>query len=859
MTSFVNRFLNLITVNTVNEQKPTFGQEFLNILFIGPTGAGKSMLVNSIYNYLTYNFDEVSTAETVDCILPCHFQLQTPNFQTVVFTAGPQDVNEHFNDNGESVTQKPKVYSLKTEKYNCKVIDTPGLGDTRGAKQDEKNVDLIRNAIIEIEELHAICFVMPSNISKLTSNFEMNMRDLLSLFPKTALKNVFFFFTYANSPFFTTIGDTRSSLEEFISTFEATNNAKIPFGIENVCCVDSEAFMYFIGTTQGHKYQNRDLESFRISWDKSKAAIENFLTKLEDITPIKSNDILMTYEFEQVGTLLQLETGKILEKLIEHILMKISQISMNSKFKLKKRRKDIQSMEDFKTPELFEALQLCQNRVKDGNLKQFISKIIECYGNLESKKTENGKTGLQKPENGNKTNVTKLYKQKLVETLHLEENNIPSSKALCEKCREKESILPLLIPNDNTIFAFPKKIVDMNQDIDAVGIDLGTSRCCVAVNRKSGIETIGLDNTGGRLMPSYVSYDEEHPKCGQTVVDRLRHFSEATVFDSKRMIGKTIVNIDKIWPFKVVNLNNQPTIVLKTQRGEIQQTATEVAAVLLKYMKEKAESFQGKKLSKVVVTVPAAFTEAQEAATKEAAILAGWETVILLPEPIAAAFAYFIDRPIPNNSILLLFDLGGGTLDVCVFKIINDQIQIVAKNGDSKLGGRDFDNLLMDFFSNKLNMDYDVSKMGNNFPNLNKDNSETMVNLKDIRDKKFKLLMESQKIKHNLSVHNEDHLDSADIDPAKSGFIQISQQNFYDLSEDLLNKIQNTILSALYKSGYKANEINQVLHVGGGCRMAMIKKLLHEIFPSAKHWCEEHPDEVVAIGAAYYAYEIFSK
>jgi molecular chaperone DnaK (HSP70) len=399
----------------------------------------------------------------------------------------------------------------------------------------------------------------------------------------------------------------------------------------------------------------------------------------------------------------------------------------------------------------------------------------------------------------------------------------------------------------------------MNQDIDAVGIDLGTSRCCVAVNRKRGIETIGLDNTGGRLLPSYVSYDEEHPKCGQTVVDRLRNYSEATVFDSKRIIGKTIINIDKIWPFKVVNLNNQPTIILKTQRGEIQQTATEVAAVLLKYMKEKAESYQGKKLSKVVITVPAAFTEAQEAATKKAAKLAGWETVTLLPEPIAAAFAYFIDRPIPNNSILLLFDLGGGTLDVCVFKIINDKIQIMAKNGDSKLGGRDFDNLLMDFFSNKLNMDYGVSKLGNNVLNLNENNSENMLNLKDIRDKKFKLLMESQKIKHNLSVHNEDHLDIGDIDPAKTGFIKISQQNFCDLSEDLLNKIQNTILSALYKSGYKANEINQVLHVGGGCRMAMIKKLLQKIFPSAKHWCEEHPDEVVAIGAAYYAYEIFSK
>uniref|UniRef100_A0A914PEJ7 Heat shock protein 70 n=1 Tax=Panagrolaimus davidi TaxID=227884 RepID=A0A914PEJ7_9BILA len=425
----------------------------------------------------------------------------------------------------------------------------------------------------------------------------------------------------------------------------------------------------------------------------------------------------------------------------------------------------------------------------------------------------------------------------------------------------KNNLLLKINPDNHDIFDLSKRTT-MNQDVDAVGIDLGTSRCCVAVNRKNGIHTVALENTGERLLPSYVAYDEENIKCGQIVIDRLRYFSEATVFDSKRIIGKCIVNADKIWPFKIVNINNQPTIILKTERGEIRQSPTEVAAVLLKYMKTKAEGFQGKKLSKVVITVPAAFTEAQQAATKEAAILAGWETVKLLPEPIAASFAYFFDRPIPNNSILLLFDLGGGTLDVCVFKIINDKIQIISKNGDSKLGGRDFDNILMDYFSNKLNLDYDISKLGINMLNLNNDNSANKLIYEDeiskLKNKKFKLLMECQKIKHNLSVRNEDQLDSNDIDPALNGFIKITQKNFKDLSEDLLNRIQNTIFSALYKSGFKADQINKVLQVGGGCRMPMIKELLQELFPSAEQCCEEHPDEVVAIGAAHYAYNIFS-
>uniref|UniRef100_A0A914QQ17 Heat shock protein 70 n=1 Tax=Panagrolaimus davidi TaxID=227884 RepID=A0A914QQ17_9BILA len=289
--------------------------------------------------------------------------------------------------------------------------------------------------------------------------------------------------------------------------------------------------------------------------------------------------------------------------------------------------------------------------------------------------------------------------------------------------------------NASTFYTIPQCIPSDSQNRNAVGIDLGTSRCCLAVNRRDGIKIVALENTGERLLPSYVGYDEMHTKCGQVVIDRIRNYASSTVFDSKRLIGKTMTVIDKIWPFKVITDDDKIYIKLDTPHGEIRQTATEVAAVLLQYIKIKAEEFQGKKLEKVVLTVPAAFSLAQEEATREAAILAGWKTVMLLPEPIAASFAYFIDRPISNNSLLLLFDLGGGTLDVCVFKIANNQIEIISKNGDSKLGGRDFDNLLMDYFLNILHLDFNVSKLGN---------------------KKYKLLLECQKIKHNLSVRDLD-------------------------------------------------------------------------------------------------------
>jgi hypothetical protein len=413
-----------------------------NILFIGQSGAGKSMLVNSIYNYLTYDFENVAKAESVDCILPCQFQLQTPDFKKIVFGAGPKDENEYFNDKGQSVTQSPKVYSLKTEKYDYKVVDTPGLGDTRGAAQDQRNLELIRNMIINIEELHGICFVMPSNISKLTTNFEVHMRDLLSLFPKTALKNVFFFFTYANSTFFT-IGDTRNSLEEFINTFKNTNNAEIPFGPENVCCVDSEAFMYFIATKQGHQYQNRDLESFRISWDKSKEAIENFLIKLENMEPIKSDDIVMTYELEQIGILLQKEDNTRLEGLISGILNMITQISMTSKFNSAKKANVRTTNTAFKRPELFHALDLCQPYIKNPDLKQLIKKLVECYGQADLKQARekldrqiSGEYKSQGNENGIKVVLSQKENEQRNGSHPISLKKIQSNWPSCERLKK---------------------------------------------------------------------------------------------------------------------------------------------------------------------------------------------------------------------------------------------------------------------------------------------------------------------------------------------------------------------------------------------------------------------------------------
>uniref|UniRef100_A0AC34FKM1 Heat shock protein 70 n=1 Tax=Panagrolaimus sp. ES5 TaxID=591445 RepID=A0AC34FKM1_9BILA len=393
--------------------------------------------------------------------------------------------------------------------------------------------------------------------------------------------------------------------------------------------------------------------------------------------------------------------------------------------------------------------------------------------------------------------------------------------------------------NSGIYYAIPQKDTLVTSTFRAIGIDLGTSRCCVAVNKKNGITAMPLDNTGERLLPSYISYNEENVKCGRIVINQLRHFSKSTIFDSKRIIGRDFneIEIDESWNFKVCNENQKVKLKVDGFNGTLTKTAEEVAADFLKYMKQKAQEFQGEIISKVVITVPAAFTDFQKAATISATNLAGWNEVKLLPEPIAAAFAYFNNQSIPNKSTVLLFDLGGGTLDVCIFKVENDMINILSNTGDTKLGGRNFDTVLINYFKNILNTNYGIAVK---------------------EEKKYKLMSESQRIKEDLTSILSCSLDVDEFDTTKEGYISITRAEFQRMTQPLLNKIRNTIQSALFKSKLEEDQINQILHVGGGSRMPMVKALLKEMFPNAEHCIEEHPDEVVAIGAAYYAYSIFS-
>uniref|UniRef100_A0AC34FPC3 Heat shock protein 70 n=1 Tax=Panagrolaimus sp. ES5 TaxID=591445 RepID=A0AC34FPC3_9BILA len=242
------------------------------------------------------------------------------------------------------------------------------------------------------------------------------------------------------------------------------------------------------------------------------------------------------------------------------------------------------------------------------------------------------------------------------------------------------------------IYNMPPKIDRYRSNSNAVGIDFGTAECCAAVIRARGPDCVALDlYTAYRTMPSYIGYDEVETKCGQIVINRIRHFERCT-------------------------------------------SPEEVSSSLLKHIKVEVDKYQNKNLTEAVIAIPAAFTEKQKNALLKSAKFAGWKTIHYIPEPVAAAFAYSSEMDIPNHSKLLFFDFGGGTVDVCIVDIAADNLQMLSYDGDYYLGGRDFDALLYNHFDGILKHKHNIDVVKIN--------------------KKYLLLQKCQEIKHTLSIYD---------------------------------------------------------------------------------------------------------
>jgi endoplasmic reticulum chaperone BiP len=368
-----------------------------------------------------------------------------------------------------------------------------------------------------------------------------------------------------------------------------------------------------------------------------------------------------------------------------------------------------------------------------------------------------------------------------------------------------------------------------------VGIDLGTTYSCVGVVKNGRVEIIANDQ-GNRITPSYVAFTADGERLiGDAAKNQLTTNPENTVFDAKRLIGRDFkdqaVQSDmKYWPFKVVEKNSKPYVKVSVNNEDKLFTAEEISAMVLGKMKEIAEAYLGKKVTHAVVTVPAYFNDAQRQATKDAGVIAGLNVLRIINEPTAAAIAYGLDKKDGEKNILV-FDLGGGTFDVSILTIDNGVFEVVATNGDTHLGGEDFDNRVMEHFIKLFK-----KKTGKD---IRKDNRAVQ-----------KLRREVEKAKRTLSTQLNTKIEIESFFDGEDFSETLTRARFEELNIDLFRNTLKPVQKVLEDAGLKKTDINEIVLVGGSTRIPKVQQLVKEYFDGKEPSRGINPDEAVAYGAA---------
>ena len=367
-----------------------------------------------------------------------------------------------------------------------------------------------------------------------------------------------------------------------------------------------------------------------------------------------------------------------------------------------------------------------------------------------------------------------------------------------------------------------------------IGIDLGTTNSCVAI--MDGKSPKVIENVeGARTTPSMVAFAENNEiLVGQSAKRQAVTNPEKTLFAIKRLIGRRMedsaVKKDmEILPYKIVSGDNKDAWV---QAGEKKYSPSQISAMILQKMKETAEKFLGKDVKEAVITVPAYFNDAQRQATKDAGKIAGLEVKRIINEPTAAALAYGLDKK--KAGTVAVYDLGGGTFDISVLEMGDGVFEVKATNGDTKLGGEDFDNVLIDYFATEFKKEQSIDL---------KNDKLALQRLKEAAEK--------AKIELSTAPQTEVNLPfiTADASGPKHLNIKLSRSKFESLVSDLIEKTIEPCKQAIKDAGLSAGEINDVILVGGMTRMPKVIEAVKNYFGKEPNR-GVNPDEVVALGAA---------
>ena len=404
---------------------------------------------------------------------------------------------------------------------------------------------------------------------------------------------------------------------------------------------------------------------------------------------------------------------------------------------------------------------------------------------------------------------------------------------------EKINMLKLLLLGLVALFASQTAYGKAEDMGTVIGIDLGTTYSCVGVMKNGKVEIIANDQ-GNRITPSYLAFTEDGERLiGDAAKNQATSNPKNTVFDVKRLIGrdwsdKTVQNDAKYFPFILQNKNNKPNIQVETANGPKIMTPEEVSAAVLSKMKATAEEYLGHEVTHAVVTVPAYFNDAQRAATKDAGTIAGLNIIRIINEPTAAAISYGLNEKSGDEKNVLVFDLGGGTFDVSLLTIAEGVFEVVATNGDTHLGGEDFDQRIMEHFIKLIK-----KKTG-----------------KDIRsdDRAVqKLRREVEKAKRALSTTHQTKLEVESLIDGQDFSETLTRAKFEELNLDLFRSTMKPVKQVLEDGDMKAGEIDEIILVGGSTRIPKIQQLVKEFFNGKEPSRGVNPDEAVAYGAAVQA------
>jgi molecular chaperone DnaK len=368
-----------------------------------------------------------------------------------------------------------------------------------------------------------------------------------------------------------------------------------------------------------------------------------------------------------------------------------------------------------------------------------------------------------------------------------------------------------------------------------IGIDLGTTNSVAAV-MEGGQPTVISTAEGGRLCPSVVAFNKNSERLvGQTAKRQSVVNSENTVYSIKRFIGRHFEETDverKMVSYEVVK-GPADDVRVKIPVTNREYSPQEISAMILAKLKADAEAYLGEPVTQAVITVPAYFNDSQRQATKDAGKIAGLEVMRIINEPTASALAYGLDKK--KNETILVFDLGGGTFDVSVLEVGEGVIEVKSTNGDTHLGGDDWDQRVVNWASDEFKR-------------------EQGVDLRNDRQALQRLREASEKAKIELSSVMETEINlpyiTADASGPKHMQLKLSRAKFEQMTEDLLGRCRKPFESALKDAGLSASNLDEVVLVGGSSRMPMVQELVRSMTNGKEPNKGVNPDEVVAVGAA---------